>query len=223
MKQYDASTALWDQVFSECEPVDLEGEKLEVEPTFDTCLALFAKESKRVLDFGCGTGDILFQCADFGYLTYGMGIDRSHTGIEFARQMTNLNLYHHLDFVSGDDRDLVQMEDGDYDGIILSNVLDVVPDDVASAILKETTRILAPGGLMFIKLNPYEEDSKLSEYGLTCFSDNLYEEDGVLRLRNLSTEEWKKQFLENFILERYLEFPYPWQEGMNRLFLLRKK
>lgn len=222
MKQYDASTALWNEVYSECKLTDLSDATLTVEPTFDACLNVFAKNSRRVLDFGCGSGDILFQCADFGYLTYGMGVDRSETGIAYAKQMANLNHYRNLDFLVGDLSTFSQMEEDSFDGIILSNVLDVVPPDVETDIFSELTRLLKPDGLMFVKLNPYATDTELKENGLTCFEENLYEENGVLRLRNLHTKFWKREFKEHYSIERYLEFPYPWQEGMNRLFLLRK-
>ncbi|SHM67419.1 Methyltransferase domain-containing protein [Anaerosporobacter mobilis DSM 15930] len=223
MEQYDASTELWDQVYSECELVDLNGEKLKVEPTFDACLRIFSQNTHRVLDYGCGTGDILFQCADFGYLTYGMGIDRSEVGIHYAEKMAHLNHYQQLDFVTGDIDNLKQMDDECFDGILLSNVLDVTPKDIAHTIFTEITRILQSGGYLFLKLNPYINKDDLIQLGLTPIGDNLYAEDGVLRLRELDTPTWYHILEPSYTVERYLEFPYPWQEGMNRLFLLKKK
>lgn len=223
MQQYDASIELWDQVYSECELVDLSGGILKVEPTFDACLRIFSQNSQRVLDFGCGTGDILFQCADFGYLTYGMGIDRSEVGIHYADKMSYLNHYHNLHYVTGDIENLMQMDDGCFDGIILSNVLDVIPKDIAHTILTEITRILKPEGYLFLKLNPYITKDELIQLGYTPIGDNLYTEDGVLRLREIDTQTWYNLLEHSYTVERYLEFPYPWQEGMNRLFLLKKK
>ncbi|MDO5520242.1 MAG: class I SAM-dependent methyltransferase [bacterium] len=223
MKQYDASTALWNEVYTECELTDLTDTTLTVEPTFDACLNVFAKNSRRVLDFGCGTGDILFQCADFGYLEYGMGVDRSETGITYARQMAGLNHYRNLDYMVGDLSTFSQMEEESFDGIIVSNVLDVVPKDVEQEMLTELTRLLKTNGLLFVKINPYATEEELKAYGLTRFDEDLYEENGVLRLRNLHTKFWKNEFTKDYSIERYLEFPYPWQEGMNRLFLLKKK
>ncbi|WP_167954892.1 class I SAM-dependent methyltransferase [Anaerosporobacter faecicola] len=223
MEQYDASKELWNEVYSECKLVDLTGEKLEVEPTFDACLQIFAQNTKRVLDYGCGTGDILFQCADFHYLTYGMGMDRSEIGIQYAEKMTKLNHYTNLDFVLGDITDLKQMDDESFDGVILSNVLDVTPKEVAHSIFYELTRILQKNGYLFLKLNPYATKEELIHHGLTPIGDNLYEEDGVLRLRELDTPTWYHALEQEYTVERFLEFPYPWQEGMNRLFLLRKR
>lgn len=223
MKEYDASTALWDNVFTQCKLEDLTSEKLEVEPLFDDCLKMFANASKRVLDYGCGTGDVIFQCMEYHELEYGMGLDRSEKGIEYCNKMAMLNHFHQLDFSVGDIEEVKQMEEDSFDGIILSNVLDVVPKDVGDLILNELYRVLTPGGLMFVKLNPYYSKTKLHEYGFTCIKDNLYEDEGVLRLRQVDTLTWHKIFEKKFFIERYLEFPYSWQEGMNRLFLLKKK
>ncbi|MDD5934149.1 MAG: class I SAM-dependent methyltransferase [Clostridiales bacterium] len=223
MKEYDASTALWDEVFTQCKLEDLTGEKLEVEPLFDECLKLFSNVCSRVLDYGCGTGDVLFQLNEIRPLTYGLGIDKSAKGIEYCNEMTKLNHLHHLDFMVGDTEDLKQMDEESFDGIILSNVLDVVPEEVAVSIMNELERILVKGGYMFVKLNPYYSKEKMKEYGFKHLKDNLYTDGGVLRLRQIDTLTWHKIFEKQFEIERYLEFPYPWQEGMNRLFLLKKK
>lgn len=223
MKEYDNSTALWNKVYGECKLEDLTEEQLSVEPTFDACLEIFSKQAKRVLDFGCGTGDILLQCKEYGHLCYGIGIDRSEAGINFATQMAELNHYKQLDFVVGDINYFTQMEDGSFDGIIVSNVLDVIPKEVEVKLWKELTRLLKDGGLMFVKLNPYSTEEELNQLGLKRFRSNLYEKDGILRVRNLTTDAWKRMFEKDFTVERYLEFLYPWQGGLNRLFLLKKK
>lgn len=64
-RAYERETALWNKVFKEYEPVDLRALDLNVEPMFDEALKLFASKTSRVLDFGCGTGDISFQCLQY--------------------------------------------------------------------------------------------------------------------------------------------------------------
>jgi ubiquinone/menaquinone biosynthesis C-methylase UbiE len=200
----------------------LTGEILEVEPAFDACLKIFSEKCKTVLDFGCGTGDILFQCKKFGNLSYGMGIDLAKQGIDYAGKMVNLNHIRNMDFVTGDVSLLTQMEEKSFDGIIISNVLDTVPQKDAMQILEESTRLLKNQGLMFIKLNPDYSSEILKHYGYTNIRGNLYQSDGILRLRRMNSASWKELFQKKFEIIRYLEFPYPWQPGMNRLFLLRK-
>ena len=61
MKAYDRENGFWNEVYSECQPVDLRKICLTVEPGFDGVLHEFGEKTSRVLDFGCGTGDIIFQ------------------------------------------------------------------------------------------------------------------------------------------------------------------
>lgn len=190
---------------------------------FDICLDIFASKCKNILDFGCGTGDIIFQCYEFGNMDFGLGVDLSSAGIEFARKMTTVNNYKGLNFDIGDISYFDGYEEGSFDGIILSNVLDVMPKDVAVKTFNRLTELLSPKGLMFVKLNPYYDKADMEEWNMTQIKDNLFEEDGVLRYRELDTASWKQSFEKSYNILRYLEFPYPWQEGMNRLFLLQKK
>lgn len=222
-RDYNRSINMWNDVYSKCKIVDLKGKSLSVEPMFDICLDIFASECKKVLDFGCGTGDVIFQCYEFGNMDSGLGIDLSETGIEFAKKFASVNKYNNLDFKVGDISYFDNFADGSFDGIILSNVLDVMPKDVALKTFKRLTDLLAPKGLMFVKINPFYEKSDMKEWGLTQIKDNLFEENGVLRYRELDTVSWKQSFEKHYEIIRYLEFPYPWQEGMNRLFLLQKK
>lgn len=222
MKQYDESRKMWDEEYAKCQLEDLTGEKLEVEPTFDACLSIFASNCKRVLDFGCGSGDVLIQCAEEGTITYGLGIDRSKVGVEYAHKMAEFNHMRELDFMEGDIENLKQMDEECFDGVIVSNVLDVMPEEEEKKAFQELTRVLEPGGLMFVKLNPEYSKEELERYGFTYIGDHMYEEDGILRFRELHTSLWKQEFEKDYTILRYLEFPYPWQDGMNRLFLLRK-
>ena len=69
-----------------------------------------------------------------------------------------------------------------------------------------------------------EEELEEEVEGLEVEEDEeVFEEDGVLRYREVDTASWKQAFEKYYEIIRYLEFPYPWQEGMNRLFLLQKK
>ena len=98
-----------------------------------------------------------------------------------------------------------------------------MPKDIALKTFKGLTKLLAPKGLMFVKLNPFYEKTDMKQWGFTQIKDNLFEENGILRYRELDTASWKQSFEKHYEIIRYLEFPYPWQEGMNRLFLLQKK
>ena len=185
--EYNRAVNLWNETYSECKLVDLKGKPLSVEPMFDICLDIFASKCKKVLDFGCGTGDIIFQCYEFGNTSYGLGVDVSETGINYATKMAKINNYDNLEFKVGNISALDSYEDGSFDGIILSNVLDVMPKNIAAETFSKLTRLIPKGGLMFVKLNPYYEEGYLESFGFKPIANNLFEEDGVLRYREVDT------------------------------------
>lgn len=222
MKSYDRETGLWNEIYSEYQAADLRGTELTVEPGFDGCLREFGDKTSHVLDFGCGTGDIIFQYIQYFPKKRGIGIDEAEKGIEFARKTAKLSGYQELHFFTGDGSMLDEFEAGEFDGIILSNVLDVMPGTVDERILKKLDRVLAPGGYWFIKLNPFYSDQDLGLFEYQKRDGHLYEKDGILRLHQETTEHWKRLLDSYGRVERYTEFVYPWQEGKNRLFLLKK-
>ena len=199
-KAYERETEMWNQVFKECTPVDLRTLDLQVETMFDEALKLFAQKTTNVLDFGCGTGDISFQYLQYQPTHKVLGIDASKTGIEFATETARLS-------------------ENSFDGVILSNVLDVMPKDVSKEVVEDLERVLKPGGYWFIKMNPYYSKEELESFGYENMGNNIYEENHIMRLRQATTNYWKERFARFGKEIIYLEFEYPWQEGMNRLFV----
>lgn len=222
MESYDRETTLWNEIYSECQPVDLRNLKLTVEKGFDEMLCEFGKKTSRVLDFGCGTGDILFQYMQNFSDKRGVGIDEAEKGIVFAKETAKMSRYNKLRFFTGDSGMLEYFGEGEFDGIILSNVLDVMPEEIDEKVLCGLNHVLAPGGYWFIKLNPYYTKKEIENMDYQKEAFHLYEEDGILRLHQETTNHWKQIFEKYGTIERYMEFVYPWQEGLNRLFLLKK-
>lgn len=58
-------------------------------------------------------------------------------------------------FLKRTDHMVKQLEENSFDGVILSNVLDVMPKDVSKEVVEDLERVLKPGGYWFIKMNPY--------------------------------------------------------------------
>ena len=218
-KAYEQEIEMWNRVFAECTPVDLRKLDLKVEHMFDEALKLFAEHTTKVLDFGCGTGDISFQYLQYQPTHKILGIDASKTGIEFAGETAKLSGYKTAVFMEGGEQSLKQLEENSFDGVILSNVLDVMPKDVSSTVIDDLERVLKPGGSWFIKMNPYYSKEELESFGYKNMGNQIYEEDHILRLRQATTNYWKEKFARFGKEIIYLEFEYLWQEGMNRLFV----
>lgn len=223
MRAYDRETEFWNEIYADSQPVDLREFPLKVEPGFDECLRDFGEKTHRVLDFGCGTGDIVFQYIQNFPDKKGVGIDEAESGIKFAKKTASLSKYKNLHFFTGDIEMLQDFEDGEFDGLILSNVLDVMPEQVDEKLLKELDRVLKHGGYWFVKLNPYFTKKELRNFEYIKETGHLYEKDGILRLHQETTEHWKRILGNHGKIIRYVEFCYPWQEGLNRLFLIRKE
>lgn len=96
-------------------------------------------------------------------------------------------------------------------------------EDMGYHTLVNLNRVLCDGGYCFIKLNPFYSDEELASLNYEEMGRHMYGESGILHLKQGSTPYWMKVFEEMGEVERYVEFPYEWQPGMNRLFLVRKK
>lgn len=223
MKEYDRENTLWNEIYAEYKPLDLRNINLTVEPGFDGVLREFGEKTSRVLDFGCGTGDIIFQYMQDFPKKKGVGIDEAEKGITFAKETAKMSQYDRLHFFTGDSVMLEDFEEGEFDGIILSNVLDVMPEEMDEKVLKRLDRVLANGGYWFVKLNPYYSVKEIKDLDYEKEAPHLYEEDGILRLHQETTNHWKKIFERYGVIVRYMEFVYPWQKGLNRLFLVKKQ
>ena len=107
-------------------------------------LARWAREDIQgpVLDIGCGPGVILSE-VDHGTPRAGIDIDR-----EALKTASTLNPDA---FVAAADWKRLPFKDDSFSGVVLSGVLcGSLPREVKENILKETTRVLRPGGRVLI-------------------------------------------------------------------------
>jgi len=105
----------------------------------------------RVLDLGCGAGDVTFVAADLvgpGGLV--VGVDRSPEALDRARLRAGQRGLAQVQFVEGDLGD--PAPGGPFDAIVERLVLWTVPDP--AALLRRQATVLRPGGLVV----PIEED-----------------------------------------------------------------
>lgn len=100
----------------------------------------------RILDIGCGDGRISLTLANR---------DRFMIGVELARRRVERARQKFLErqqkgcFIQGDGEAL-PFRDGVMDGIILTEVLEHIPDD--EKVLRELTRVLKPGGRVILSV-----------------------------------------------------------------------
>ncbi len=175
--------------------------------------------TETVLDFGCGSGTLLFMCANRGTKQH-YGIDLASEGIAYANSRARLMTKGEYHFSVGSIEELYIIEDSCMDGIILSNIIDnMYPEDV-HLLLKECKRILKDKGKMFIKLNPFISDEQIAEWNLKEIETGVYD-DGFI-LWNRKTKEWIDDLSPFFEVVNEYEFFIPQVEQVNRIFLLIK-
>jgi ubiquinone/menaquinone biosynthesis C-methylase UbiE len=102
----------------------------------------------RVLDLGCGPGDVSFIAAEIvGPSGHVVGVDRSPTAVETARERAR-NLGHlNVTFKVGDAADLAIA--GEFDVIVGRLVVMYLPDPVKA--LRQLQRYLRPQGLVVLQ------------------------------------------------------------------------
>ncbi len=103
-------------------------------------------EGGRVLELGCGAGDMTLVLASKGYETY--GIDISPTAIEWAKEkVSERNLK--ADFRVGSVLDLSVFPNNYFDYILDGHCLHCIIGKDRKKFLSEALRVLKPGGIFF--------------------------------------------------------------------------
>jgi ubiquinone/menaquinone biosynthesis C-methylase UbiE len=108
--------------------------------------AAFPK-SGEVLELGCGAGDVALLFAEKGYQA--TGIDIAPTAIGWAREKA-LKSGIKADFEVGAVTNLERWEDERFDAVIDGHCLHCIIGEDRAAVLKETCRVLKPGGLFYV-------------------------------------------------------------------------
>lgn len=97
-----------------------------------------------------------------------------------------------------------------------------MPESIGYDTALKLNRVLKDGGYWFIKLNPFYSAEELKGMEYEEMGPHMYGENGILRLKQEATPYWMEIFNKIGQVERYVEFPYEWQSGMNRIFMIKK-
>jgi SAM-dependent methyltransferase len=178
---------------------------------------------EKVLDYGCGNGWAGLIAARSGCEAV-ICADPAENALEAVKLYARMfGVEDRIKTVCIDETWIGNVEDEAYDGLICSNVLDVIPEDMAEDIMKNAARILKKGGRVVIGMNNYLDPASAKKRGLDLKNGNRLYVDGVLRLVSRSDEEWSEILGKYFTVERLEHFSWPGEtkEG-RRLFYLTK-
>ena len=133
----------------------------------------YLRPGLRILDFGCGPGNIsagLAKAVDPGELH---GIDMEKSQIDLARSVAKANGIGNATFQVGD---VIEMpfEDGYFDVAHCHNVLMHIPD--TAAVLAEVKRVLKPGGIIGCREMICESSFSHPDFGVLRHSWGMFED-----------------------------------------------
>jgi len=221
MKTYQRTKEFWDKVFKLKSAQEYVEESIG-NSDLDKALDWLTTNTSSIIDFGCGSGTLLYKCGLRGTKDH-LGIDISHRGINLAVKNTINNKDSNFRFIEGSVEKLKDIEDSSFDAAILSNILDnVLPDDVF-LIFEEIYRILKKDGKLFLKLNHYIDLDEIRDLKMEDKGQGLLLESTGLYLYNLTTSKWIKIIESYFEIYEYKDLENDDDEHYGRMFLLIKK
>ncbi|MCF7932947.1 MAG: class I SAM-dependent methyltransferase [Acholeplasmataceae bacterium] len=215
--------AYWNDVFKTLIAEVINKDDIKVSNPLDQALKDLGDSSETILDIGTGQGYCLFAAFLLGTkVKKGFGIDPSKHAIDFARETARLSGLKGLSFEEGDHTILQNMTNASFDGIICSNVLDVIPYQTSEELIHMMDNLLKPGGILLLKFNFYLTDELIKKLGMEAIEENTYRMNGILRGVNLTTEAWIKRFpgYELFRIEQYERVP---NGPKDRVIMLKKQ
>ena len=222
--------SFWDQAFSMTEEAQTKARERGAdgwkslapsEKLFQAAASLGTRS--RVLDYGCGSAWAGIIAAKSGCPEV-TAVDVAWGAVETARFHSRLyGTEEKVRILHVDPEWLRTVPDNSFDGLICSNVLDVVPDETARGILGEFARIAMPGAAVVIGLNYWLSPEEAARREMVLEEGRSLYVDGVLRLVSRTDEEWTELFSSLFEVENLEHFAWPGEkEERRRLFRLRK-
>jgi ubiquinone/menaquinone biosynthesis C-methylase UbiE len=123
----------------------------QMQEWLETTLARIRRlKPNRILEIGCGVGLLLQQLAP--HCAVYVGTDISAAALAKLRQWSNQHDgLQHIELLNCSAAELQGLGSGRFDTVILNSVVQYFPDvDYLVAVLKESMRLLQPGGTIFI-------------------------------------------------------------------------
>lgn len=177
---------------------------------------------ENVLDYGAGNGwasIIMAKCGAKHIKSVDVAPNFKNVVEVYSKAF---NVYDKLDIECVDYNYLNNVNDDTFDGFFVSNVVDVIPYDMAVDIIKNASRITKPGSTIIFSMNYYIDTKLLNVPGYVVEGSHIFI-DGILRLNSLSDDEWKNIFSKYFKNIKLSYFSWPGEDKeKRRLFIMKK-
>jgi len=222
MNNYEGTIKFWDERFGK-----IINEKKYYKPNsplsmieIEEGLKWLSKDSDSVIDFGCGSGTLLFRSLILGTKNV-IGIDISPNAVELANQTSKANeMENRTSFKLGSIELLKKIKTDSLDAGISSNTVDNILPEHAIFVIKELNRILKKDGKLLIKLNDSMPKAVFEDDYYQLVSEDFYKEKCGLYFWNLSDSKFKDLISPYFEIIKYIDVPFPNTDYKNRLYFL---
>lgn len=187
---------------------------------YDALLTITNKEN--ILDYGCGTGWASIIMAKNGAKKI-TAVDVASNSIEVVDAYAKaFNVEDNIKGIVIDENWLSNQKEETFDGFFSSNVIDVVPLEMAKDIIKNSAKVVKKGARVIFSLNFYAVPEAMKARGAVVEGPHVYI-NGVLRLTSLKDEEWLSIFKEFYQVEEVIYYAWPNEpKESRRLFILKK-
>lgn len=179
---------------------------------------------KKILDYGCGSAWAAVIAAKSGCADV-IAVDAAPGAVQAARlYAARYGVADRVHISCAASGWLKTIPSATFDGLICSNVLDVIPPETAEEIIRESARVLTRDGTVIVGLNYYLSPEAAAARGMALADGNRLYIDGVLRLVSRTDEEWARILSPWYTVEKLEHFAWPGEaEERRRLFWLRKR
>ncbi len=138
-----------EEYFSKINRGSKEFEKFKAEKLpkelIESLLLLNPKKNEKILDVGCGRGEMVFACKQKGAKAF--GIDFSFNALKFGKKLGLKNLVQ-ADAIS------LPFKNNSFDKIVFLEVIEHIPKELEHQLLSELNRVLKKNGLLVITTAP---------------------------------------------------------------------
>lgn len=187
---------------------------------FDALVAF--KEKENVLDYGAGSGWASIIMAKSG-AKHVLAVDvASNSAKMIDCYKKAFGVENQIDSLFINENWLKEQKEESFDGFFCSNVIDVLPLDMAEEIIKNSAKVVKKDARVVFSLNYYIDPTIMKERGFEIDGPSVYI-NGVLRLTALKDEEWIAIFKKYYKDVEVSYFAWPGEEKeTRRLFTLKK-
>lgn len=146
-------------------------------------------KGKRILDIGCGKGNVTNEILKFTQAREIIGIDIDPDRILKANQLKYKLQENKLNFIKADITELSQFDDNSFDGVFSNMTFQQIPVKKFFLALKEIKRLLKPSASAIINFNQEKSEVTLEIQKIVLKKEN------ISKAKNINLEIFKKHAL----------------------------